>query len=91
LKYREFLKIVKTVRYSCESRSNVNKTYEWENTNKLIEKGFIGAKTGVTPSAGPCLSAAKVLNKVTYVVILIKSSSMEARWEEAPQLMDWIS
>jgi D-alanyl-D-alanine carboxypeptidase len=29
----------------------------WENTNKLLWNGFSGVKTGITPNAGPCLSA----------------------------------
>jgi hypothetical protein len=27
----------------------------WENTNKLLNEYFKAAKTGITPSAGPCL------------------------------------
>ena len=27
----------------------------WENTNKLLNEYFKSAKTGITPSAGPCL------------------------------------
>ena len=31
--------------------------YEWENTNFMLEKnGYDGVKTGVTDTAGPCLS-----------------------------------
>lgn len=30
----------------------------WHNTNKLLKiKGFAGLKTGITPSAGPCLAS----------------------------------
>jgi D-alanyl-D-alanine carboxypeptidase len=35
------------------SESEIN----WENTNKLLDKGFKGVKTGITPAAGACLSA----------------------------------
>ncbi len=27
----------------------------WENTNKLLDKGFLGVKTGQTIPAGACL------------------------------------
>jgi D-alanyl-D-alanine carboxypeptidase len=34
------------------------KWYKWENTNKLLDiQGFDGIKTGITPTAGPCLAA----------------------------------
>ena len=29
----------------------------WRNTNKLLEKGFNGVKTGNTMNAGPCICA----------------------------------
>jgi D-alanyl-D-alanine carboxypeptidase len=57
----------------------------WENTNKLLWSGFSGTKTGITPNAGPCLSASikKEINgkEHEFVVILLKSFSMEARWK----------
>lgn len=35
------------------------RTIYWENTNKLLRRpGFIGVKTGITVTAGPCLAAA---------------------------------
>ena len=31
----------------------------WENTNKLLRReGFVGLKTGITVTAGPCLACA---------------------------------
>ena len=62
----------------------VGNDYEWENTNKLLGgDGWIGTKTGITPNAGPCLAATKEIKGVFYTVILIKSKSMESRWDEA--------
>ena len=29
----------------------------WTNTNKLLGNGFVGLKTGITKTAGSCLSA----------------------------------
>ena len=29
----------------------------WKNTNKLLDKGFQGIKTGITDAAGPCLAS----------------------------------
>jgi D-alanyl-D-alanine carboxypeptidase len=59
LKNPLFCKIVKTQSINfwitnCE----VKKEVVWENTNKLLRrKGFIGVKTGVTVTAGPCLAS----------------------------------
>ena len=89
MKIPEFREIVSTKSYSCVSRDDTQTEYSWENTNKLLDKGWVGAKTGVTPHAGPCLSAAMVQGKKYYIVILLKSKSMEVRWEEAPKLAEW--
>ena len=34
-----------------------NRKIEWENTNKLLIKGYKGVKTGITAEAGYCLSS----------------------------------
>lgn len=39
---------------SCNFKGHM---YNWENTNALLKEGFSGIKTGITPTAGPCLSA----------------------------------
>jgi D-alanyl-D-alanine carboxypeptidase len=60
----------------------------WENTNKLLGKGFDGVKTGITSNAGPCLCVCT--SKDFYVVIvLLNSESMDARWVEAKKLSQW--
>ena len=30
---------------------------KWKNTNKLLDQGFEGIKTGHTETAGPCLAS----------------------------------
>ena len=45
-----------------------NKTLYWENTNKLLEKGWAGIKTGVTDPAGPCLASCIKLRDPFYGV-----------------------
>lgn len=67
IKY-EFLKsIVHTKAYSVMKYSKT-----WENTNKLLEDGFEGIKTGITETAGPCLSACYK----DLVVVVLNSKSM---------------
>ena len=60
-------------------------TYEWENTNRMLGvSGYIGCKTGITPAAGPCLSACYEKNGSSFIVVLLQSKSMEDRWLEVP-------
>ena len=52
-----FREVVKTLEYSATSKKS-DIEYLWENTNKLLGTvpGFVGCKTGITDSAGPCFS-----------------------------------
>jgi D-alanyl-D-alanine carboxypeptidase len=69
MKNPSFAKVVKTKRYKCHSHQGedfkVNNTgeefkpnhYIWENTNRMLWRGgYDGLKTGITPTAGPCLA-----------------------------------
>ena len=54
------------------------------NTNLLLEsEGFIGMKTGITPTAGPCLTVAYSKDGIEIVLTLLNSKNLEYRWEEA--------
>lgn len=57
LKIELFRTVIKTKRYNCwVEHKGVKHEVIWENTNKLLRRpNFIGGKTGVTVSAGPCL------------------------------------
>lgn len=63
LKNEDFRKIVKTkdyrakVKYVHLGKKVIERLIFWENTNKLLDKGFHGVKTGITKSAGACLSS----------------------------------
>jgi D-alanyl-D-alanine carboxypeptidase len=52
-----------------------------------------GCKTGITMSAGPCFSGYVERNQGPnlehIIVIVLNSKSMEARWVEIPQLVNW--
>lgn len=64
--------------------------FKWHNTNYLLgKKGYNGLKTGITEAAGPCLSASYSHKGHEFVVVLLNSKTMEARWEEVPQLIKW--
>lgn len=45
----------------------------WENTNKLLDYGFCGIKTGVTTDAGPCLASCFISKKRMYIVVVLNS------------------
>jgi D-alanyl-D-alanine carboxypeptidase len=58
-------------------------------------EGFIGCKTGITDAAGPCFSGvfesmAENANEGEKIaVIVLNSKSMEQRWIEVPQMVEW--
>lgn len=59
----------------------------------MLEKGWNGVKTGITPNAGPCLAA--TLNRVIrgkeyeFLAILGGCASMNDRWAEVEELVEW--
>lgn len=76
--------IIKKPNYSCVAKKSdgQQKTCVWTNTNKLVTKGFCGVKTGITASAGPCLSACyKDENHCLIIVVLSCKTSLH-RWHE---------
>ena len=62
----------------------------WENTNFMLgQPGYNGCKTGITDAAGPCVSVTYQKDGFYYVIILLNAKSMEARWQEVPQLVEY--
>lgn len=68
----------------------------WENTNKLLDRGFRGVKTGITTSAGACLSSwyvkpsSKNQDEVeSLIIIVLGCSDSEKRFEDTVRLVDW--
>ena len=62
----------------------------WENTNVMLQHpGFNGLKTGVTEAAGPCLAASYHKEGLYFTIVILNCKSMEARWSEILQLVDW--
>lgn len=73
-----FSEVVKTLEYSAPSRKS-EAPYVWENTNKLlgVTPGFIGCKTGITDSAGPCFSGVFTGKGESICIVVLNSKSME--------------
>ena len=57
-----FSKIVNAKKHEIEiknERYGLSRKLVWKNTNKLLESGWEGVKTGTTETAGHCLMARK--------------------------------
>jgi len=88
--------IVNTKEYEVRSRIKIGFNYEWKNTNFLLWHQdpmgtFSGIKTGVTPTAGPCLAVTFKSRCGTYdfVIVVMNCKSREARFIEIPKLVRW--
>lgn len=49
--------------------------------------GFIGIKTGITVTAGPCLASAYQFLGKTYIVVIAKCSKPSRRFKETRKLL----
>jgi D-alanyl-D-alanine carboxypeptidase len=93
----EFNRIVRTKSYKCKSRNKpimnlwkvMKMDYLWWNTNKLLNRGFVGIKTGITYPAGPCLATHLKKKKRSYLVILLNSKSIEQRWVDTCKVIEY--
>ncbi|GAA0451682.1 serine hydrolase [Streptomyces stramineus] len=72
-----------------QKAANVNRTYYWDNTNKLLGsyKGAIGIKTGTGTKAGPCLVFAAQRDGRTVVGVLLNDPVN--RYPDAVKMLDW--
>jgi serine-type D-Ala-D-Ala carboxypeptidase (penicillin-binding protein 5/6) len=62
----------------------------WKNTNKLLGiDGYSGVKTGTTTAAGACLVAWGELGGRERIVIVLGSTSADARYVDARNLFRW--
>ena len=91
MKKRLFRKIVSIQSYVVDVYNPIfgyRKVY-WKNTNKLLGKGFDGAKTGTTDKAGACLSATMNDPICPFYITILKARSTEDRWEDTLALANW--
>lgn len=86
-----FRKIVNTRVFVVPKREENSRCYKWENTHRMIgQKGVSPIKTGVTNSAGPCLSTAVELDpNAQLVIVLLGCKDMDCRWIETFKLAKW--
>lgn len=84
-------KVVRTAQYKCIGITGMGekRIYNWVNTNILLNEGYDGLKTGITPTAGPCLIASKKYRGVPLIITLLHSKSCDHRWKETREIYDW--
>ena len=87
-----FREIVRCKKYKCKGMTidGEDKFFKWVNTNKLLDKGYNGVKTGVTQSAGPCLVTSIEIGDLFLIFVLLNSRSMDHRWIEIKKLRKWV-
>lgn len=62
----------------------------WNNTNKLLGiEGFDGIKTGTTRQAGACLVSSGHRNGTHLIVVVLGSTSTDARYVDSRNLYRW--
>jgi len=95
-KHMELQKISRTRAFVSKvwTKDRGYKELFWENTNKLLDQGFEGVKTGITPNAGPCLSALYRLEKgdgqeQMIVVVVLNCEGIEDRFTDVRKIVDW--
>jgi D-alanyl-D-alanine carboxypeptidase len=83
LKIEIFKKIISTKVYSIwVMNMGIKREVIWENTNKLLRReGFIGVKTGVTVTAGPCLATCYESNNKIFIVVLLRTNKLSRRFK----------
>ena len=59
----------------------------WYNSNRLLTvPGFVGVKTGITQTAGSCLSVCYEHEDIRLVTVVLGSRNIEYRWKDARRL-----
>lgn len=70
--------------------SGYQRNIVWKNTNQLLGiKGFQGVKTGTTSAAGACLVSWGNRNDQSLIVVVLGSTSGDARYVDSRNLYRW--
>jgi D-alanyl-D-alanine carboxypeptidase (penicillin-binding protein 5/6) len=63
----------------------------WKNTNRLLGiDGYLGVKTGTTDAAGACLIACGERDGRELIVVVLGSTSSDARYVDSRNLFRWV-
>ncbi len=70
--------------------SGYRRNLAWYNTNRLLKiEGYEGVKTGTTTDAGACLISKGTRRDRTLIVVVLGSSSSDARYADTRNLFRW--
>jgi len=62
----------------------------WQNSNRLLTvEGFSGIKTGITVTAGSCLSVYYESSNLKLITVVLGSRNIEYRWKDTRRLTLW--
>ena len=91
MKYDLIAEITQKARHACNCYTFdlQPRKFQWFNTNRLLNEYFIGSKTGITPSAGPCLVTHFKYGPYESQGVLIDSKTLEIRWKEMSTILLW--
>ena len=92
MKNERFREYVGTRRreYEITDMAGESRTAEWRNTNQLLGiDGYDGVKTGTTTAAGACLIASGRRGADRLLVVVLGSTSTDARYADARNLFRW--
>jgi D-alanyl-D-alanine carboxypeptidase len=59
----------------------------WRNTNRLLDSGYVGIKTGITKSAGSCFAGCFEAKEEQLIVVALGTASVGARFRETEVLV----
>ncbi|WP_417747474.1 D-alanyl-D-alanine carboxypeptidase family protein [Rosistilla oblonga] len=93
MKYERFRDTVATRKHSTivNTPEGEDRTVSWTNTNRLLaQEGYLGVKTGTTTAAGACLVSCAERNEKRLVMVVLGSTSSDARYVDARNLYRWI-
>lgn len=65
----------------------------WENTHKLLQTKpaeYIGIKTGITTTAGPCLSSMVTIENRQFIIVVLACHKTAHRFKETEILKRWL-
>ncbi|TWT78432.1 D-alanyl-D-alanine carboxypeptidase DacB precursor [Posidoniimonas polymericola] len=88
----KFREVVKTPLYAItvDSVDGYQRNVVWKNTDQLLGiEGFYGVKTGTTGPAGACLVSAGKRGDSDLIVVVLGSTSGDARYVDARNLYRW--
>lgn len=85
-------KYVSTIQHGCTvtGAEGYKRNVAWRNSNRLLRtEGFVGVKTGTTSAAGACLVSQGNRGDRSLIVVVLGSSSTDARYADSQNLYRW--